>query len=98
MPWICVLRSRATGESICGDMERMVDKKTKLIEISLVAINNGFQHEQKRFAILLTLMAHMSMHSLRFSFSQCRFVCRPKLLHCRNTRRFRRAPGRFFCV
>ena len=29
------------------DMERMVDKKTKLIEISLVAMDNGFQHNLK---------------------------------------------------
>lgn len=29
------------------DMERMVDKKTKLVEISLVAMNNGFQHDLK---------------------------------------------------
>jgi hypothetical protein len=28
-------------------MERMVDKKTKLVEISLVAMNNGFQHDLK---------------------------------------------------
>jgi selenocysteine lyase/cysteine desulfurase len=29
------------------DMERLVDKKTKLIEISLVAMANGFQHDLK---------------------------------------------------
>ena len=29
------------------DMERLVDKKTKLIEISLVAMHNGFQHDLK---------------------------------------------------
>lgn len=29
------------------DMERVVDKKTKLIEISLVAMSNGFQHDLK---------------------------------------------------
>lgn len=29
------------------DMERVVDKKTKLIEISLVAMPNGFQHDLK---------------------------------------------------
>lgn len=29
------------------DMERVVDKNTKLIEISLVAMNNGFQHDLK---------------------------------------------------
>lgn len=29
------------------DMERLVDKKTKLIEISLVAMSNGFQHDLK---------------------------------------------------
>jgi len=29
------------------DLERVVDKKTKLIEISLVAMNNGFQHDLK---------------------------------------------------
>jgi selenocysteine lyase/cysteine desulfurase len=29
------------------DMERVVDKKTKLIEISLVAMSNGFQHNLK---------------------------------------------------
>ncbi len=29
------------------DMEQMVDKKTKLVEISLVAMNNGFQHDLK---------------------------------------------------
>ncbi|HXW91345.1 MAG TPA: aminotransferase class V-fold PLP-dependent enzyme [Terriglobales bacterium] len=30
-----------------GDLERVVDKKTKLIEISLVAMHNGFQHDLK---------------------------------------------------
>jgi len=29
------------------DLERVVDKKTKLIEISLVAMDNGFQHDLK---------------------------------------------------
>lgn len=29
------------------DMERVVDKKTKLIEVSLVAMDNGFQHDLK---------------------------------------------------
>jgi len=29
------------------DLERVVDKKTKLIEISLVAMHNGFQHDLK---------------------------------------------------
>ena len=29
------------------DMERVVDKKTRLIEISLVAMSNGFQHDLK---------------------------------------------------
>lgn len=29
------------------DMEQMVDKKTRLVEISLVAMNNGFQHDLK---------------------------------------------------
>lgn len=29
------------------DLERVVDKKTKLIEISLVAMNNGFQYDLK---------------------------------------------------
>ena len=29
------------------DMEQLVDKKTKLIEISLVAMDNGFQHDLK---------------------------------------------------
>jgi selenocysteine lyase/cysteine desulfurase len=29
------------------DMERVIDKKTKLIEISLVAMSNGFQHDLK---------------------------------------------------
>lgn len=29
------------------DMERLVDNKTKLIEISLVAMDNGFQHDLK---------------------------------------------------
>lgn len=29
------------------DMERVVDKKTKLVEISLVAMSNGFQHDLK---------------------------------------------------
>jgi selenocysteine lyase/cysteine desulfurase len=29
------------------DLERIVDKKTKLIEISLVAMHNGFQHDLK---------------------------------------------------
>lgn len=29
------------------DLEHMVDKKTKLIEISLVAMHNGFQHDLK---------------------------------------------------
>lgn len=30
------------------DMERVVDKHTKLIEISLVAMSNGFQHDLKK--------------------------------------------------
>ncbi|MGC1491286.1 MAG: aminotransferase class V-fold PLP-dependent enzyme, partial [Candidatus Acidiferrum sp.] len=30
-----------------NDMERVVDKKTKLIEISLVAMDNGFQYDLK---------------------------------------------------
>jgi selenocysteine lyase/cysteine desulfurase len=30
-----------------GEMERAVDKKTKLIEISLVSMVNGFQHDLK---------------------------------------------------
>jgi selenocysteine lyase/cysteine desulfurase len=29
------------------DMERVVDKKTRLVEISLVAMDNGFQHDLK---------------------------------------------------
>jgi selenocysteine lyase/cysteine desulfurase len=29
------------------DMERVIDKKTKLVEISLVAMSNGFQHDLK---------------------------------------------------
>lgn len=29
------------------DLERVVDKKTKLIEVSLVAMHNGFQHDLK---------------------------------------------------
>jgi selenocysteine lyase/cysteine desulfurase len=29
------------------DLERVVDKKTKLIEVSLVAMDNGFQHDLK---------------------------------------------------
>jgi selenocysteine lyase/cysteine desulfurase len=29
------------------DMERLIDKKTKLVEISLVAMSNGFQHDLK---------------------------------------------------
>lgn len=29
------------------DLERVVDKKTKLVEISLVAMSNGFQHDLK---------------------------------------------------
>jgi len=30
-----------------GDLEKLVDKKTKLIEVSLVAMYNGFQHDLK---------------------------------------------------
>jgi hypothetical protein len=37
-------------------------------------------------------------HALPFSLGQCRFVCRLKLLHCRNTPRSRRAPCPFSCV
>lgn len=29
------------------DLERMIDKKTKLVEVSLVAMTNGFQHDLK---------------------------------------------------
>src|ERR1051326_9570276 len=29
------------------DLERVIDKKTKLVEISLVAMANGFQHDLK---------------------------------------------------
>jgi selenocysteine lyase/cysteine desulfurase len=30
-----------------ADLERLIDKKTKLVEISLVAMHNGFQHDLK---------------------------------------------------
>jgi selenocysteine lyase/cysteine desulfurase len=30
-----------------SDLERVIDKKTKLVEISLVAMHNGFQHDLK---------------------------------------------------
>ena len=35
------------GRIAMADMERVVDKKTKLIEVSLVSMYNGFQHDLK---------------------------------------------------
>ena len=35
------------GRIEMSDLERLVDKKTKLIEVSLVAMYNGFQHDLK---------------------------------------------------
>jgi selenocysteine lyase/cysteine desulfurase len=35
------------GRIAMDDLERLVDKKTKLIEVSLVAMYNGFQHDLK---------------------------------------------------
>jgi hypothetical protein len=48
------------------DLERAVDKKTKLVEISLVSMVNGFQHDLKRFAIWRMRMA------LTYTRTSCR--------------------------
>lgn len=45
---IAMPRAKSGDVSIeMRDLERLVDKKTKLIEISLVAMYNGFQHDLK---------------------------------------------------
>jgi selenocysteine lyase/cysteine desulfurase len=43
-----IVMPRDNGARIdLGDMEKVIDRKTKLVEISLVAMYNGFQHDLK---------------------------------------------------
>ena len=42
-----IVKPTADGRIDLHDMERVVDRKTKLVEVSLVSMYNGFQHDLK---------------------------------------------------
>lgn len=47
-----IVQHRPEGHVDLEDYERLVDRKTKLIEVSLVSMYNGFQHDLKAIADL----------------------------------------------